>query len=303
MFRGGPLCREERSVAFRVRSMPEGPEVEVLVRHLAPLLRGRRIVGATTLAARVTRPTGADALSRGLAGAVLGDVSRRGKHLCFELLRDGVPGGLLVGHLGMTGRMYLQSASAGIPRHAAVVVDLDTDRLVFEDSRRFGRLHLDASVLEALGPDPLGEGFTEEFLAGRFRRCRRPVKVRLLDQSVAAGVGNIYACEILFRAGVAPGKPAGTLRSAQVARVHSAVREVLSGAIAAGTGMELDFAGRGDRDGLFYFGRSSGGSGGAGEWFRVYDRDGLPCTVCGTAIRRIVLGGRGTCHCPRCQRT
>ncbi len=281
--------------------MPEGPEVEVLVRHLAPLLRGRRIVSVEVRAPRVTRPTGADGLARGLVGAVFDHTTRRGKHLCFELLRPDAAGGMLVGHLGMTGRMYLQPATAGVPRHAVVVLELDAGRMVFEDSRRFGRLHLDRAVLEGLGPEPLGDGFTVEFLSKRLRGCRQAVKVRLLDQSVAAGVGNIYAGEILFLARIAPERPAGALRPDDVSRLHAAVREVLASAIATGAVLDLDFAGDGDRDGLFYFGRSGREPSGSGERFRVYDRAGLPCTECGTAIRRIVLAGRATGFCPRCQ--
>ncbi len=242
------------------------------------------------------------AFSRALAGAKFAGLERRGKYLVFRLShpkRTEVV--TLVGHLGMTGRMYLLPAEAGLPRHTSVVLDLGRENFVFEDTRYFGRLTLDLRPLGKLGPEPLGAEFTVERLGGALRRSRQPIKVKLLDQSLLAGVGNIYASEALFRAGIAPGLPAQRLRRAQVQKLWRAVRAVLREAIACGSTVPLNYAGQGTRDGLFYFGRAPGAPDYYEERLRVYDRAGRPCPKCGTAIRRRVQAARSTFYCPRCQ--
>jgi formamidopyrimidine-DNA glycosylase len=202
----------------------------------------------------------------------------------------------------MTGRMYVLPAKARLPKHAAVVLDLGRDKFVFEDARYFGRLRLDTSALRRLGPEPLGAEFTVNHLAQALGRSRQPIKVKLLDQSLLAGVGNIYASEALFRAGVSPTVQARKLKRVQVKRLWRAVRAVLREAIACGSTVPLNFAGEGARDGLFYFGRAPGAPDYYEERLRVYDRAGRPCPACGTAIRRRVLASRSTFYCPRCQR-
>jgi formamidopyrimidine-DNA glycosylase len=283
--------------------VPELPEVEVLVRHLAPLLDGRRIRAVRVRRAKALAPASTRAFTRALLGAKFCGLTRRGKYLLFRL-RQGkrAEPRTLAGHLGMTGRMYLLPAAAPLPRHASVVLNLGRENFVFEDTRRFGRLTLDLRALAKLGPEPLGPEFTVERLAGALARSSQPIKVKLLDQSLLAGVGNIYASEALFRAGIAPTLPARRLRKGQVKRLWQALRAVLSEAVACGSTVPLNYAGQGVRDGLFYFGRAPGAPDFYEERLRVYDRAGRPCLECGTVIKRQVQAARSTFYCPRCQR-
>jgi formamidopyrimidine-DNA glycosylase len=203
--------------------------------------------------------------------------------------------------------MYLVPAGRQPPRHAAVIFDLGGEEWVFEDVRGFGRMTLDPGVVSGLGPEPLEAGFTEAVLWEALKGSRQAVKVRLLDQSVVAGVGNIYASEALFRARISPRRRAGALGSGEVGRLRDAVVEVLEEAIRLGSALPLDFAGDSGvggsgEEGLFYYGRMPGGGSSAEERFRVYDRSGLPCVACGTSIRRILQAARSTYFCPRCQR-
>jgi formamidopyrimidine-DNA glycosylase len=283
--------------------VPELPEVEVLVRHLEPLLEGRRIRAVCVRRAKVVAPMSVRAFTRALLGAEFAALGRRGKYLVFRLRHPKRAGTLtLVGHLGMTGRMYLLPARAQLPRHAPVVLGLGRDNFVFEDTRYFGRLTLGLDGLEGLGPEPLGAEFTVERFATALRRSRQPIKVKLLDQSLLAGVGNIYASEALFRAGIAPTLPAQRLSRAHVQKLWRAIRVVLREAIACGSTVPLNYAGQGKRDGLFYFGRAPGAPDYYEERLRVYDRAGRPCPKCGTVIRRRVQAARSTFYCSRCQR-
>jgi len=241
--------------------------------------------------------------TQALRGARFCGLTRRGKYLLFKLRKPEQTEPLaLVGHLGMRGRMYLLPGQERLPKHAAVVLDLGREKFVFEDTRYFGRLRLDNAALPRLGPEPLGAEFTVEGFARALGRSRQSVKVKLLDQSLVAGVGNIYASEALFRAGVAPTLPARKLTTVQVRRLWRAVRAVLREAIAGGSTVPLNFSGKGTRDGLFYFGRAPGAPDYYEERLRVYDRAGQPCPTCGTTIRRRVQAGRSTFYCPRCQR-
>ncbi len=280
--------------------MPELPEVEVLVRYLAPLLERRRIRAVEVRRAKVIRPDAVEGFAAELTGARFGGLSRRGKHLLFRL-RRGRQDLVLRGHLGMTGRMYLQLATAPLPKHAAVVFDLGRTRFVFEDVRYFGRLTLDGCGLERLGPEPLGRDFTPSGLAAALRRSRQPIKVRLLDQTVVAGVGNIYASEALFRARLAPGRAAGGLSAGEVRRLWRAVRAVLREAIRWGSTVPLNWSGTGKRDGLFYYGKAPDAPDYYAERLRVYGREGKPCARCRTPLHRAVQAGRATFFCPRCQ--
>jgi formamidopyrimidine-DNA glycosylase len=283
--------------------MPELPEVEVLVRHLAPLVRGRRVTELQIARKRVVRPQPSPDLERELSGATFMDVRRRGKYLLFDyhVPRDeGVR--TLLAHLGMTGRIFLQAAKAPLPRHVVAFIGLGKDRWIFEDPRGFGRLSLDLSPLELLGPEPLAGSFTPDLLRRSLRRSRQAVKLRLLDQATVAGLGNIYACEALHRAGISPRRVARRLTRVEVERLHDAIRGVLVDAISLGSTLPLQFAASGSGDRLFYFGQSSGAARDASERFAVYDRAGQPCPQCATPIRRLIQGGRSTFHCPRCQR-
>src|ERR1035437_5197467 len=174
--------------------MPELPEVEVLVRHLRPLLIGKTIRSVEIRRAKVLRPTSSARFQKVLCGAKFLGLQRRGKYLLFELRRPGAREKLfLLGHLGMTGRMYLAPKSAPLPKHAAVVLHLGALKFIYEDTRYFGRLTLDLAAAEKLGPEPWAEDFTPEVFHNKLKTSRQPVKVKLLDQSLIAGVGNIYA--------------------------------------------------------------------------------------------------------------
>ncbi len=283
--------------------MPELPEVEVLVRHLAPLLRNKVVRSVAVRKAKVARPTSEQALRTALTGARFVGLERRGKYLVFTLRRAGSREVLTVtGHLGMTGRMFLLPKSAPLPKHAVVVLGLGANTFVYEDPRQFGRFTLEDAAVRALGPEPLGEAFTSDSLATSLRRSAQAIKVKLLDQSLVAGIGNIYASEALFRAGISPRRAARRVKAEEVARLHAAIREVLAEAIACGSTIPLDFAGGGKRDGLFYYGQTAGTENFYDERLRVYDRFGQPCVTCAAPITRLVQAARSTFYCPQCQR-
>lgn len=283
--------------------MPELPEVEVLVQHLAPLLRNRKIKNVEVRRARVVLPHSPEQFSSRLRGATFAEISRRGKYLLFDLT-TGRKGEKfqLVGHLGMTGRMYLLSARSALPKHAPVVLNLGAENFVFEDTRYFGRLTFNTDAIARLGPEPLGGEFTVKRFSEALKRSAQPIKVKLLDQTVVAGIGNIYASEALFRARISPGLPARKLTEQQTARLRQAIRQTLLDAIARGSTVPLNYSGEGERNGLFYFGRAPGAADYYEERLRVYDRAGEPCVHCGTGIKRIVQVARSTFYCPKCQR-
>jgi formamidopyrimidine-DNA glycosylase len=244
------------------------------------------------------------ALRDTLRGSRIRNIDRRGKYLVFDLERDGhgrVPVQLL-GHLGMSGRLCLLPRETPAPRHSVVEIILDTARLIFEDPRGFGRLTLDLRPLESLGPEPLGARFTTESFRRALRRSRQAIKLLLLNQTVAAGVGNIYASEALFRARIHPATPAMRLRHPQVAALRRSIRAVLRDAIAWGSTVPLNWSGVGSSDRLFYFGRDPSAQDRSEERLRVYDRAGQPCPRCRTALRRLIQGARSTFFCPACQR-
>jgi len=281
--------------------VPELPEVEILVRHLRPALRGKSICGIEVRRPRVLRPTSARLFKKVLKGARFLDVTRRGKYLLFKMrLRQREPR-LLVGHLGMTGRMYLLEPDKPLPKHAAVVFQLKAHRFVFEDTRYFGRLTLETGGIEALGPEPLSADFALKPFSEALARSAQSIKVKLLDQSIVAGIGNIYASEALFRARISPRLAARRLDQAQAKRLLSSIRETLNRAITFGSTVPLNYAGESGRDGLFYYGASPEASARYHERLQVYDREGLPCFRCGTPIRRIVQAARSTFFCPVCQ--
>jgi len=282
--------------------MPELPEVEILVRHLEPLLVGKTIEEVHVRRAKVLAPTSVRELRQSLRGATFVALSRRGKYLVFEL-RRGTDAKLLtlLGHLGMTGRMYLQDAQTSLPKHAAVILRCGSQNFVFEDTRYFGRFTLDTTVLGDLGPEPLNAEFTAAVFGEALSRSGQAIKIKLLDQRLVAGLGNIYASEALFRAEVSPRIPARRLAGEEVARLWKAMRWVLREAITRGSTVPLRYAGEGRGDGLFYFGRSTETPTGYEEQLRVYDRQGRPCPKCATTIKRFVQAARSTFFCPKCQ--
>ncbi len=282
--------------------MPELPEVEVLARHLRPVLRGKIVRSVHVQRAKILRPTSERKLKRVLTGAKFKSLSRRGKYLLFEF-RSKTSGKnfTLLGHLGMTGKMFVAEKSAPLPKHAAVVLELNRGNFVFEDTRYFGRMTLDLSSVEKLGPEPWDKKFTPEVFARELKRSRQPIKVKLLDQSLVAGVGNIYASEALFRAKISPKRAANKLTLAQVTALHRAICKVLAEAITGGSTVQLNFGG-GKTDGLFNFGRAPGAENYYEERLHVYDRARKPCVDCGSPIKRIVQAARSTFFCGACQK-
>jgi formamidopyrimidine-DNA glycosylase len=279
--------------------MPEMPEVEILARHLRPLLRGKTIRGVKVRRERVLRPTSARQFARVLTGAKFKDLSRRGKYLLFELQPKKNKDKLIVlGHLGMTGRMFAALKNEPLPTHSAVIFDLGAHNFIYEDWRYFGRMTLDLSPIEALGPEP--SEVSPETFAQSLKRSRQSIKVKLLDQSLIAGIGNIYASEALFRARISPKLPANRLSLAQSKNLLRAIREVLDDAVKFGSTISLKTM-SGKSDALFYF--DDGGEGFYEKRLRIYDRAGKSClNNCGGRIERITQAARSTYFCPRCQR-
>jgi len=264
--------------------VPELPEVEVTRRALSPLVEGRRILDLVH-----ADPTRYRDTERALGRRILG-LLRRGKFLLFRLSG----GWLLVVHLGMSGGFRLQRTP-----HTRVVFRLEGQELYFHDPRRFGKIwavpeagRCRVPLLCRLGPEPWDPAFTAEYLWQRLKSSRRPVKAILMDQAVVAGLGNIYADEALFLAGVRPTRRGTRVTRAEAARIREAIPRVLEAAIEAGGTTLKDRSYRQVDEAIGYFRLR----------LSVYGRSGEPCPRCGTPIRRTVIQGRSAHYCPRCQR-
>ncbi|MEZ5888272.1 MAG: bifunctional DNA-formamidopyrimidine glycosylase/DNA-(apurinic or apyrimidinic site) lyase [Paracoccaceae bacterium] len=283
--------------------MPELPEVETVRMGLLPVMEGGVIARAQVNRPDLRFPLPARMAER-LTGARVEGLRRRSKYILADLST----GETLLIHLGMSGRMLISGLMLGAfhhdhpapEKHDHVVLDMEGGaRVTFNDARRFGAMDLMPTagveahkLLRDLGPEPLGNLFSQTYLAGRLKGRAMPVKAALLDQKIVAGLGNIYVCEVLHRAGIDPRRSSGDLDAEEVARLVPVIREVLSEAIAAGGSSLRDYR---QADGeLGYFQHS----------FRVYDREGQPCPTpeCGGKIERIVQSSRSTYHCPACQR-
>jgi formamidopyrimidine-DNA glycosylase len=271
--------------------MPELPEVETTVRGLRPILEGHRIESLDLRRADLRWPFPADLRQR-MTGAVVTGLGRRAKYGLIDTDR----GDTLIFHLGMSGHWRIDPAELGKHDHVVIATDAGR-RLALNDHRRFGSL--DIVQTEALasygpfvkmGPEPLGDAFDGAYLAKALDGRAAPVKALLLDQKIVAGLGNIYVCDALNLAQIAPGRAGGRIAGARLERLAGAVKEVLGAAIAAGGSTLRDFV---QPDGeLGYFSK---------DW-RVYGREGLACPRCGAAIRRRVDSGRSTFYCAKCQR-
>jgi formamidopyrimidine-DNA glycosylase len=275
--------------------VPELPEVESVRRRLVPVLEGRRFEHVEIADARLTRPFDPVEVARELEGERVVAVDRRGKYLIVRF----ESGRALLVHLRMTGSFRLRSRTeAALPddayRRAVVRLDDGSDA-AYRDVRRFGTWlllepgELDAYLNARVGPEPLDPAFTAKALASRFAKRRAPVKAAILDQRTLAGVGNIYADEALWRARIHPLREAGGLRPAEVRKLKRAICDVLELGIERQGSTLRDYA------------LPDGEAGGMQHEFKVYGRLGDPCDRCGTPIERIVVGGRGTWYCPRCQ--
>jgi len=272
--------------------VPELPEVETIRRDLVPLVVGCAITEAwvSPNAPRLVQLLPPEEFCRQIAGRTIEDISRRGKYLLFHL-----DNGLLWAvHLRMTGRLLHETAGCPESPYLRATFHLDNGAsLCFVDLRKFGTMWLvdDESLVTAkLGPEPLSDEFTPSYLHALLKRRTAPVKAALLDQSAIAGIGNIYADEALFLAGISPKRSANSLSRKRVGRLHSAIREALEVAL-------------GDRGSSFRdYLDPSGREGGHQLKVKVFRRTGLPCYVCGKSIQRVKIAGRSTHFCPKCQR-
>lgn len=283
--------------------MPELPEVETVRRGLEPVMAGQVIAQADVRRPDLRWPLPLRMAER-LTGARVTGLRRRSKYILADL----DSGETLLIHLGMSGRMLVSGAMLGQfhqdhpapARHDHVVLDMASGaRITFNDARRFGAMDLMSTataeahpLLASLGPEPLGNGFSESYLVSRLKGRNTPVKSALLDQKIIAGLGNIYVCEVLHRAGISPARLAGRISAARVATLVPIIRQVLAEAIEAGGSSLRDYR---QADGeLGYFQHR----------FRVYDREGEACSApgCTGTIGRLVQSGRSSFHCPLCQR-
>lgn len=270
--------------------MPELPEVETTVQGLRPMLEQQRLTLVETRRADLRRPFPVDLRQR-MTGATITGLSRRAKYGLIATDR----GDTMIFHLGMSGRWRLDPESLGAHDHL-VLETAAGHRLSLNDPRRFGSVDLVETAglaayppFVAMGPEPLGGGLTAAYLSDALAGRAAPIKAMLLDQRIVAGLGNIYVCEALHMAGIAPTRAAGRISRARLAVLVTAIREVLAAAIIAGGSTLRDYA-RPDGE-LGYFSK---------QW-RVYGREGEPC-ACGAPVLRRVDSGRSTFHCPVCQR-
>lgn len=279
--------------------MPELPEVETVRRGLMPRLVGKRIVRLRQRRRDLRIPMPAKFASK-VEGRKVRAIDRRAKYLLIRL----DDGQTLVAHLGMSGRMTLHDAASAaahpLDRHDHVVFDIEDGWQVrFNDARRFGLMVLVADdavashkYFRSLGPEPLEDGFTGEVLAARLAGRKTPIKAALLDQKTVVGVGNIYACEALFLAGISPRRSAHTIKGERAGRLVDAIKRVLARSIEDGGSTLRDHVQPGGELGYFQ------------TRFNVYDRAGIACPTrgCGKTVRRLVQAGRSTFYCIRCQR-
>ncbi|MEM8921804.1 MAG: bifunctional DNA-formamidopyrimidine glycosylase/DNA-(apurinic or apyrimidinic site) lyase [Pseudomonadota bacterium] len=281
--------------------MPELPEVETVRRGLQPAMEGRRILLAETRRPDL-RFSFPERFAERLTGARVERMSRRAKYLVAELSS----GETLIMHLGMSGRFTVSEKALDIfvhetgadPKHDHVLLKMEGGAdVVFNDPRRFGFMELWPTDnmskyprFLGMGPEPLSNGFSVSTLSTALEGRRTPIKAALLDQSVVAGLGNIYVCEALFRAGISPRRLSLTIPGKRAERLVPAIRDVLVEAVEAGGSSISDYA------------RADGSMGYFQHNFAVYGREGRDCGVCGTDIRRLVQSGRSTFYCGRCQR-
>ena len=267
--------------------MPELPEVETIKNELAPWIVGQSFTDVAILDTRLVCGSSPDEVRCGLVGQRVEGLARRGKYLIFSLSS----GRSLIVHLRMTGALLLNPRKAG--RYVRAVFQFSNGQcLALSDRRRLGLVWLvnDASsAVGKLGPEPLGEGLTTDMLAQRLSRRRIPIKAALLDQRVVAGIGNMYADEALFAAGIHPLRRANELSAEEVRTLRNGICRVLEAAIGC-KGASVDT-----------YVRPQGELGTAHCDFRVAHRGGQPCPVCGSTIERVAIRNRGSYFCPHCQ--
>ena len=276
--------------------MPELPEVELISRSLNTIVKGRTIATAELLRQRlapdITPADFADSLGR----STINFVGRRGKHILFDLTN----GKTLIVHLRMSGRFSLLQAETESPKFTHAVFHLENDeRLVFDDQRHFGLMKVvatnelhEAKELKKLAPEPFSDEFSIGYLTNAVKSSKRSLKEFLLDQTKVCGLGNIYAAEAMFAAGLDPAKRADKLSKPSILRLHESIRAVLTMAVSHAGSREVDPQ---NLEGSYFSGLDDAG------WF-VYDREKEPCLNCKTPITRLKQGGRSTYYCRKCQR-
>ncbi|HET7578867.1 MAG TPA: DNA-formamidopyrimidine glycosylase [Bacillales bacterium] len=273
--------------------MPELPEVETVKKTLQKLVVGKTIADVTVLWPRIVKlPDDVEEFRIRLIGQTIQDIGRRGKFLKLMLDED-----VIVSHLRMEGRYTLSEHGEPHDKHTHVIFTFtDQSELRYRDVRKFGTMHVFARgeeekhlPLSHLGPEPLGRGFTAAYLAEKLAKTVRNVKAVLLDQTVVAGLGNIYVDESLFRARIHPQRPGNTLTEAEIVRLHRAARKTLREAVTQGGSTIRTYVNGHGEMGMFQ------------QSLFVYARRGEPCKVCGTELEKQVVAGRGTHYCPNCQ--
>lgn len=270
--------------------MPELPEVETVRRGIEGLLCGQRILAVTVRDGRLRWPVDKQ-LPALVSGCTISAVSRRAKYLLIETDR-----GRLMVHLGMSGRLYFVEPGTAPQKHDHIDWQLSNRKILrFTDPRRFGSVHwLGAqdshSLLDNLGPEPLSTDFTPDYLFQRSRKRSAPIKSFIMDGRIVVGVGNIYANEALFRAGIRPTTAAGRVSRPRYEKLVAAIQAVLGEAIAQGGTTLRDFLGGDGKPGYFK------------QALSVYGRGGLPCPRCDAPLKEIRLGQRATVYCASCQR-
>lgn len=274
--------------------MPELPEVEVIRRGLQCHLPGRKVLDVAAGNKKLRLPMPRENLKKYILGARVTSVDRRAKFLLITMDN----GAHLIVHLGMTGRLGIFPADAPRAKHDHLRLQLDNNmQLRFNDARRFGFIQVlppgDAfsdTMLVNLGPEPLGPDFTPEYLQKLAAGKNRPLKNFLMDSRVVVGIGNIYACEILFAAGLPPAKKVGHLTRTQWSRIVESSRFILQKAIASGGTTISDFVNESGKSGYFQL------------ELQAYGKQGQPCNCCTTPIAKKTMAGRSTYFCPKCQK-
>lgn len=270
--------------------MPELPEVETVVRGLRASVVGDRIDSVWIGPRHQPLKTPAAEIASTLERAQILAIRRMGKHIVIDLAHDSAnqPDAHWIVHLGMTGQMVVARPDAEIPKHTHLIAKLTSGKeLRFTDPRMFGKLAV-THEFDPGGIEPLD--LTLEQFMPLFRNRKTPIKSALLNQQLLRGVGNIYADEALYRAGVRPKRRASSLTRAELQRLHKAVQQVLKEAIEAGGSSVSDYVGATGEPGFFQL------------QHRVYGREGQPCRKCKTPIKRVVIGGRSSHYCPKCQK-
>lgn len=276
------LDKGEREL-YNAHIMPELPEVETICREILPYVKGRKIESFEIIDHRNIKGISPDLLKKKLAGQKIKDVKRLAKYILFPLEN----GTCLVVHLGMTGRLLFKP-----DKYVKVVFHLSEKHpLYFSDARLFGKIRFyETEPKLNLGPEPLTPKFTLQQFNEMLSKRKTSIKLVLLDQKLISGVGNIYANEALFRAGILPGRASNSLSVAEVKKLHKKIEEVLAEAIKY----------RGTSDSWYV--DAKGEKGGFQNRLRVYGKKGEPCGKCGTHVERVSMGQRGTYFCPECQK-